>query len=122
MKEFEEYLASIEDPEQKEKLTTMLSWIITEYPELVPIIKWNQPMFTDHGTYIIGFSTSKKHFSISPEVKTLSHFEEEIEQAEYDHTKNIIRVAWTQDVNYELLKKMIDFNINDKAGFTKFWR
>ncbi|WP_086347709.1 iron chaperone [Candidatus Enterococcus clewellii] len=122
MNHFEEYLTSINDPEQREKMTELLSWIIEEYPTLVPVIKWNQPMFSDHGTFIIGFSVSKKHFSVSPEVKTLNHFKTDIENANYDHTENIIRVKWTQAIDYALLKKMIDFNITDKAEFTKFWR
>lgn len=122
MKNFEDYLAAISDSKQRETMNQLLSWVIGQYPELAPIIKWNQPMFTHHGTYIIGFSISKKHFSVSPEVKTMKHFEKEIEQANYDHTENIIRIKWTQDMDYELLKKMIDFNIRDKAEFTKFWR
>lgn len=122
MKNFDDYLTTINDPEQRETISGLLSWIIEQYPSLVPIIKWNQPMFTDHGTYIIGFSTSKKHFSVSPEVKTLKHFQEGIEQAGYDHTENIIRIKWGQNISYDLLKKMIDFNIEDKAEFTKFWR
>lgn len=122
MKNFDEYLATINDPEQRKTISGLLSWIIEQYPSLVPIIKWNQPMFTDHGTYIIGFSTSKKHFSVSPEVKTLKYFQEDIEQAGYDHTENIIRIKWGQNISYDLLKKMIDFNIEDKAEFTKFWR
>ncbi|MHC5217518.1 iron chaperone [Enterococcus sp. LJL128] len=118
----EEYLSKIDQPKERAAMTVLLAWITKQYPSLVPVIKWNQPMFTDHGTFIIGFSISKKHFSISPEVKTLKQFKEEIEQAGYDHTENIIRVNWAQDINYDLLKKLIDFNIADKADFTKFWR
>ncbi|MGC6769789.1 iron chaperone [Enterococcus sp. LJL51] len=118
----EEYLSKIDQPKERATMTVLLAWITKQYPSLVPVIKWNQPMFTDHGTFIIGFSISKKHFSISPEVKTLKQFKEEIEQAGYDHTENIIRVNWAQDINYDLLKKLIDFNIADKADFTKFWR
>ncbi|MGC2952001.1 iron chaperone, partial [Enterococcus faecium] len=36
-------------------------------PQLDTTVKWNQPMFTDHGTYIIAFSFAKNHFSIAPE-------------------------------------------------------
>lgn len=33
---------------------------ITEtYPQLDTTVKWNQPMFTDHGTFIIAFSFAK---------------------------------------------------------------
>lgn len=122
MLKFDDYLNDIENKLQRDKMNEILAWVIDNYPNLKPEIKWNQPMFIDGQTYIIGFSISKKHFSISPEVKTITKFINEIEAAGYDHTKNIIRVGWEQELDFELLSKMIDFNISDKAGFTKFWR
>ncbi|MCQ4950818.1 hypothetical protein NE646_14380, partial [Bittarella massiliensis] len=37
------------------------------FPDLTPKIAWNQPMFTDHGTFIIGFSAAKAHLAVAPE-------------------------------------------------------
>ncbi|WP_317765312.1 hypothetical protein [Pediococcus ethanolidurans] len=42
--------------------------------------------------------------------------------AKIDHTKGIVRMPWDQPFNYELLKQMIEFNIQDKAKIDKFWR
>lgn len=89
-----------------------------EFDELVPVVKWNQPMFTHYDTYIL----SKKHIAVSPEVATMKRFEEEIKASGYDHTDNIISIAWNEDIHYPLLKSMIEFQIIDKAHYDKFWR
>lgn len=122
MKVFQEYLDNISNNDQQETVTDILNWVSQTYPKLVPVIKWNQPMFTDHGTYIIGFSISKKHLAVSPEVATMKKFAAEIEHANYDHTENIIRIKWEQAINYDLLAQMIDFNISDKSDYQNFWR
>ncbi|HWI49132.1 MAG TPA: DUF1801 domain-containing protein, partial [Rummeliibacillus sp.] len=82
----------------------------------------NTPMFTDHGTFIIGFSTAKHHLSVSPEEFVIAHFADDIVQAGYSATKGLFRIPWNGPVNYELLEKMIEFNIQDKAEYTNFWR
>lgn len=100
----------------------MLHWVNNKYPQLETELKWNQPMFTDHGTFIIGFSVSKKHLAVAPEDATITHVEEDIKKAGYDYTKGLIRIPWNKPVNYSLLGKMIDFNIWDKANCSTFWR
>ncbi len=55
----ETYLTSIEDPVKQEKLRSLFAAITKKFPDLVPVIKWNQPMFTAHETFIIGFSKTK---------------------------------------------------------------
>lgn len=79
-------------------------------------------MFTDHGTFIIAYSTSKKHLSIAPETVTISTFKEDIEKSGYQYTDNIIKITWEQPIDYSLLKKIIDFNVQEKIDYTKFWR
>lgn len=122
MEVFADYLTGIDHPEQRERVEEVLNWVAKTYPQLEPVVKWNEPMFTDHSTYIIGFSVSKKHMAVSPEVAGMIHCAEEIQQSGYDHTKQIVRIPWTSPVDYELLKKMIEFNIEDKADYQKFWR
>ncbi|TVT26656.1 iron chaperone [Salinicoccus cyprini] len=119
---FQEFLDKIDDREHRGKIAEVLEWVHQKYPELGTAVKWNQPMFTDHGTYIIGFSVSKKHFAIAPETEGINHNKGDIEAAGYDHTENIIRVPWEKPVNYGLLEKLIEFNIEDKADCTTFWR
>lgn len=122
MQIFEEFLQGIDDQNHRDRTEEVLAWIAKTYPHLEPVIKWNQPMFTDHGTYIIGFSVAKKHMSVAPEQVAMARFEKDIEQAGYEHTKELFRIKWKDPVDYNLLDKMIEFNISDKADCMTFWR
>ena len=53
-------------------------------------------MFTDHGTFIIGFSVAKKHLAVAPERAGIERFSDDILQAGYTHSKEILRIGWTQ--------------------------
>ncbi|MER0468889.1 iron chaperone [Bacillus cabrialesii subsp. cabrialesii] len=122
MEFFSEFLAGIDDPVHRERTEEVLAWIKNKYPHLHTEMKWNQPMFTDHGTFIIGFSVSKKHLAAAPESVTITHAEEDIVKTGYDYTKELIRIPWNGPVDYPLLEKMIEFNIRDKASCSTFWR
>ncbi|WP_062106059.1 iron chaperone [Bacillus niameyensis] len=119
---FADFLAGIDNPSHREKTEEVFNWIRSKYPQLKPELKWNQPMFTDHGTFIIGFSLSKKHLAVAPERVTIAHIEDDLEKAGYDYTKELIRIPWKSPIEYTLLEKMIEFNIFDKANCTTFWR
>ncbi|ANE46877.1 iron chaperone [Paenibacillus swuensis] len=122
MEAFTEYLDAIDHPQHRERTEEVLAWVNKQFPTLMPKIAWNQPMFTDHDTYIIGFSVSKKHMAVAPERAGINQFTDAIAQAGYDHTKELVRIPWTSPVNYALLEKMIEFNIVDKAECSTFWR
>ncbi|QKE72737.1 iron chaperone [Arthrobacter citreus] len=122
MEVFAKYLAGIDNPDHRERTTEVLEWIAGKFPNLESQIKWNTPMFSDHGTFIIGLSTSKQHMSVSPEEEGILHFANDISKAGYSATKGLFRIPWKDAVNYELLEKMIEFNIQEKAGLTTFWR
>ncbi|WP_088071550.1 iron chaperone [Gottfriedia luciferensis] len=122
MEVFLNYLTSIDNPNHRERTKEILEWVANRFPNLEPQIKWNTPMFTDHGTFIIGFSTSKQHMSVSPEEFGITQFANDIAQAGYSATKGLFRIPWKEQVNFELLEKIIEFNIQDKAEITSFWR
>ena len=122
MEVFSEYLSQIENPQHRSILEEVLGWVHTQFPELGMKIAWKQPMFTDHGTFILGFSVSKNHIAISPEGAGMVQFREKIEQAGYEQSKMLFRIKWEQPVNYGLLQEIIAFNRADKAGCTTFWR
>ncbi|WP_412518416.1 iron chaperone [Staphylococcus simulans] len=122
MENFNDYLNKVEDPKQKEILTNVFNWVDETFPELEKVIKWNQPMYTHHGTYIIGFSRAKAHFSINPEAAGMKPFIARFDKNGYTYTENLFRIKWTQDVDYDLLKDMIQYNLEDKAEITSFWR
>lgn len=122
MEVFEEFLAGIENPQHRARTEEVLGWVTQKYPDLAPKIAWNQPVFTDHGTYIIGLSVAKQHLAVSPEKAGIDHFSDEIVQAGYEHTKMLVRIPWDKPVDYALLERVIEFNIADKAETTTFWR
>ena len=49
-------------------------WVSHNFPEPELRIAWNQPMFTHHGTYIIGFSAASTHMAMAPERATMIRF------------------------------------------------
>ena len=122
MEIFTEYLAGIDNAEHRARLEEVLVWVAGKYPGFETKVAWNQPMFTDHGTFIIGFSISKQHLLIAPEVAAINHFAEQIVQAGYDHTKGLMRIRWDRPVDYSLLEKIIGYNIIEKADCQTFWR
>ncbi|MGN7412856.1 iron chaperone [Paenibacillus sp. SAF-068] len=122
METFAEFIARIDHPEHQARTEEVLNWITEKFPNLKQKIAWNQPMFTDHDTFIIGFSVSKQHLAVAPEKAGINRFSEEISQAGYDHTKELVRMKWKQEIDYSLLERMIEFNIKDKAECSTFWR
>lgn len=122
MKNAKDFFSTITEPNQRKRLEELFEWTIENFPQLTIIIKWNQPMFTDHDTFIIAYNTSKKHLSIAPETVTIATFKDEIETSGYQHTDNIIKITWDQEIDFPLLKKIIEYNIREKAHYTKFWR
>lgn len=122
MEVFADFLSKIEHPEHRTRTEEVLFWVMGKFPELEPVIKWNQPMFTDHDTYIIGFSVSKQHLAVAPEQAGINRFTTEIEETGIDYTKELVRMKWSQPVDFSLLDKLITFNIQDKADCQTFWR
>ncbi|KQO17563.1 iron chaperone [Paenibacillus sp. Leaf72] len=122
MEVFAEYLANIDNPIHRARTEEVLAWIAAKFPNLMPKIAWNQPMFTDHDTFIIGFSIAKQHMAVAPEKAGINHFSDAIVQAGYDHTSQLMRIKWDSPVDFSLLEEMIEFNILDKADCSTFWR
>lgn len=122
MGDFKEYLDAIDEADQQDKMNQILTWIQESYPELETCIKWNQPMFLHEGTYIIGFSYSKHHIAVAPETKAIKKFKDYIEETGFSYTDNIIKIRWEDSIPYNLIKELIEYNIEDKKGYEKFWR
>ena len=119
---FADYLAHIDNPRQRARTAEVLAWVSKKFPHLAPKIAWNQPMYTDHGTFIIGFSVARQHLAVAPEKAGIDHFSDDIVRAGYEHSKMLLRLPWDKPVDFALLQKMIEFNISEKAGLATFWR
>ena len=121
METLQEYLDTIPNDENRAKLEQVIQWVTETYPDLQVEIKWNQPMMTHNGTFIISFSASSKHFSIAPELQVLEEFRDKLTEAGYSHSKALFRILWKQDVNYPLLEEIVERSIEYKKGSTTFW-
>jgi len=122
MNTFHTFLHSIEDESNRKRIEEVLLWVKEQFPQLSPEIKWNQPMFTHHGTFIIGFSVAKKHLAVAPEKVTIEQFSDVIKRTGYSYTNQLIRIKWNEKLDYSLLHEIIQFNIEDKKDCTTFWR
>lgn len=119
---FDEFLNKIDEADKRAQVGQVLEFIHEEFPELDREVKWNQPFFLNEGTYIIALSVAKHHMSIAPEELTIENFSDQIDAAGYDKTKGLFKIKFSDKVDWELLKDMIAFNIEDKKGYTKLWR
>ena len=119
---FKEYISSIENDENRNRLVELLEFVAEKFPQLETALKWNQPMFLDHGTYIIGFSTTKNHINVAPERATMIEFADVIKSRDVGSTKMLIQMKWNKPVDYDLLEEIIVHNITEKKDITSFWR
>ena len=122
MELFDDFLSKIDKVEHQTRTKEVLDWVLKKYPQLVPRIAWNQPMFTDLWTFIIAFSVAKQHLAVSPEQAGIIHLTDEIEKEGLSYTSMIVRFPWNKTINYELISKMIEFNLEDKKDYETFWR
>ena len=110
MEVFGSYLSKIENEAHRTRMREVLEWVK------------NQPMFTDHGTFIIAFSASKQHFSVAPEQAAIEKFSAEINKSGYSQSSNIFRIRWEEPVEFSLLEQIIQYNLKEKADCDSFWR
>ncbi|CAJ2230425.1 hypothetical protein BGL38_03670 [Fructilactobacillus sanfranciscensis] len=122
MKTLPEYLIAISNPDHRQKFTEVLDWVKTNYPNLEFIMKYNQPMFLDHNSYITGFNVAKNHYSIGLEGQEIvKHFIPEIEAIGLKHGHKTIQIPYDIRIPSNLFKKIIDFKIEQKKDLKTFW-
>lgn len=114
------YFDKIENFEHRSKLYETIENILKKFPNLQTRIAWNQPMITDHGTFIIGFSVSSKHFSVAPENTPRNKFFDEYSK-KYSYGKKIFRINWDEDIDQDLLNRIVEYTIEFKKDCETFW-
>lgn len=118
----DEYLETISNADNRARMVDVLVWVGLTYPELELRIAWNQPMFTYHGTYIVGFSAASTHMAIAPERATMIRFEQVMRERGTDFGKMFARQPWNKPFDYELLDAFIQHQLAAKKDITSFWR
>ena len=122
IKTLDEFLATIPNDDNRARMLDVLVWVGLTYPELELRIAWNQPMFTHHGTYIIGFSAASKHMAMAPERATMIRFEPVMRERGTDFGTMLARQPWDKPFDYELLDAFIQHQLAEKRDITSFWR
>lgn len=118
----DEYLGTIPNDDNRARMVDVLVWVGLTYPELELRIAWNQPMFTHHGTYVIGFSAASKHMAMAPERATMIRFEPVMRERGTDFGTMLARQPWNKPFDYELLDGFIQHQLEEKQDVTSFWR
>jgi len=118
----DEYLATIPNDDNRARMVDVLVWVGLTYPELELRIAWNQPMFTHHSTYVIGFSAASKHMAMAPERATMIRFEPVMRERGTDFGTMLARQPWNKPFDYELLDAFIQHQLEEKQEVTSFWR
>ena len=108
--------------DNRARLLDVLVRVGLTYPELELRIAWSQPMFTHHGTYIIGLSAAPKHMALTPERATMIHFEPIFHERDTDFGKRFARQPWNNPFDYELLDTFIQDQLAGKQVITSLWR
>ena len=119
--EFERYLATIDQPDHQLRVRSVLTGVQAAFPALHQRVAWHQPMFTDHGTFVIGFSVSQHHLAVALEGPTMVHFRDRLVAAGYHPGKRLARIGWDQSVDRALLAEIIQFVVSAKADVSSFW-
>lgn len=59
------YLATI-DPVAADTIRSIFAAVTAEFPDLEPVIAWNQPILRTASGYVLGVSTATRHLTINP--------------------------------------------------------
>lgn len=121
MTTFAQYLAQIDSPTHRDQFAAVLQWVAQQDPQLTGVIKWNQPMFTAHGTFILGFFAAQHHFTVGPEQVIFDQFLPQIKAQSLKHGKKTFQISFDQPVPYDLLGQLLQATLTLKATTTSFW-
>lgn len=121
METLADYLAQAKAPQRRVRMAEVLEWAERTFSGLEPRVAWNQPMFTDHGTFIVGISVSAGHLAVSPGRAWRGLFPGN-RPGRLCRGKMLFRIPWERNVDYTLLRRMIAFNRTEKAHCKTFWR
>jgi uncharacterized protein YdhG (YjbR/CyaY superfamily) len=89
-------------------------------PRATETIKWGTPFFVEP-RFLFAFSVHKGHLSFAPMAAALAHFHDEL--AQYDVTKNFLRIPFDQPLPEALVRKIARHCVSRLRGRTgdSFW-
>lgn len=90
------------------KLNSLREYIKQCVPQAIEKISWGMPTFYYNGN-LIHFAQHKNHIGLYPGPEAIEHFKDEL--IEYKYSKGAIQFSNDSQLPYELINKIIKFNI-----------
>lgn len=115
------YFDSISNDEHRQQFIELCDWLLEKFPQLEPVIKWNQPMFLHHGTFIIGFTVATHHINVGPEPRAFMRVLGEINTKKIKHGTKTYHQPFDKPFDYALLERIVSETLEDKREITSFW-
>lgn len=110
---FTDFYASL-TPEQNTHIRSLVEWVSTAYPELEPVIAWNQPMFKKETKYILGFMPTKNHTNLL--TVTDSAISELAPQlTSYKHGTRSIQLPFDWTIEPQLFEQVISLRLKEEG-------
>jgi uncharacterized protein YdhG (YjbR/CyaY superfamily) len=105
----DEYIAGF-SPDIQKTLNEIRKFIKEEAPEAAEKISYGMPTFYLNGN-LVHFAAFKDHYGFFPSPSGIDEFEKEL--APYRTGKGTLRFAMDKPLPYNILKKVIQFRINE---------
>lgn len=96
------------DGQIKEKLTELTAFLRGLMPNCEETFAYQMPTFKV-GKNIIHFAVQKKHIGIYPGPEAIKHFEDLL--GFFKYSKGSFQVPFDQPMPYELIEKMVKYNL-----------
>lgn len=120
--DFNDWYNKTSNAKSKEMVLEIHNFILDNFKDIVCEIKWNTPMYVLNKTFILGLSALKAHVSLAPEKEVITLFKDELIANNYIVLNNLFKIGIDHEINFDLIKKIIDFNIESKKDSKTFFR
>jgi uncharacterized protein YdhG (YjbR/CyaY superfamily) len=101
----EDYLASV-DSTKANTLTSIIAFVLAEFPELEAKIAWNVPHIHRDGQYVVGLAAYKKHITFSPwSVFVMDDFRPRL--ATFTVMKNCFQLPLDWELDRDLVQALV---------------
>ena len=109
---FPDFYASL-TPQQLEHISSLVEWVSQHYPQLEPVIAWNQPMFKLGTKYILGFMPTKNHTNLLTVTDT-AITELEPLLTNYKHGTRSIQLPFAWEKDSDLLERIVAIRLDEE--------
>jgi uncharacterized protein len=102
----EEYLVSLNDPAKERTISSLIDFILKQYPGLESKISWNVPTIHMNGKYVVGIAAYRHHLTFSPwSPQVMKDFKERL--AKFVVFKNCFQIPVDWEMDRKLIKDLV---------------